>query len=152
MFKSITKPGVNTKSNNPKLFQKEKGTDHFFQAKLNIGKHEDKYEVEADHIADVMVARGQDQSSQKPFFSPTIQQQPEDELKKQRGTEEIQEKQLAESVIPVIQLDSKNIGEDNKEGCITCQKKDSCAGCQLKINVQKKSEEGFIKKEEEEER
>jgi hypothetical protein len=148
MFKSTTKSDVNTKSSNSALFQKEKGTDHFFQAKLNVGEPEDKHEVETD----VIVARGQDRSSQKPFLLPIIQQQPESELKKQKGTEEIQEKQLAGSISPVIQLDSQNEGEESKEGCITCQKKDSCAGCQLKINVQKKSEEGFIKKEEEEER
>ncbi|WP_206610970.1 eCIS core domain-containing protein [Mariniphaga sediminis] len=71
MFKAATKNSKGNKSNNTSLFQNsEKGKGTFFQPKLNVGTPGDKYEVEADKVADQVV----DSSpvSEQPFFAPSV--------------------------------------------------------------------------------
>jgi len=75
----------------------------FIQPKLKIGKPGDKYEAEADKMADQVVSKTKEPTT--PFIapSPQIQKQPEEEVQKQEE-ESIQEKPLAESITPVVQL------------------------------------------------
>ncbi|WP_299248482.1 DUF4157 domain-containing protein [uncultured Aquimarina sp.] len=104
MFKTATAHTTNAKSSNSSLFQKETGDSAFIQPKLNIGKPGDKYEVEADRVADTIVAKGNDQSNS--FFSPAplVQKQSEEEIQKQEYTEnQIQQKPLVEHISPLVQ-------------------------------------------------
>lgn len=96
-MKTLTaKPENNTKSRSP--FISAKGTAGFFavQAKLNIGKPNDKFENEADHVADVITERNQtkNQTAVSPVNSPTVQRLSEEKL---------QEKPLAETITPFVQ-------------------------------------------------
>ena len=77
MFKKTNQH--NNTSNNTSLFNK--GANSFIQPKLNIGKPGDKYEVEADNVADQVVAKGKDPSTT--FFdgTPAIQKQTEEAKK-----------------------------------------------------------------------
>lgn len=84
------------------------GRDSFFgiQAKLNIGKSNDKYEVEADKVADKIVSKKQPNTAES-FFSPSplVQKKLTEEVQKQDDTnKEIQQKEIADSITPVVQL------------------------------------------------
>jgi hypothetical protein len=110
-----------------------KGSPGFFgvQAKLNVGKAGDKYEIEADNMADRLVERTTPNES-KSFAvgnnQTTLQREPEDV---------IQEKPLAQSITPLIQKkeddDVQTKLEEDKE------------------NIQKKEEEEVQAKTDEEE-
>jgi hypothetical protein len=91
-----------------------KGTNSFIQPKLSIGKSDDKYEVEADHVADQVVAKSNEPTT--PFFpaTPSIQKQSEEET--------IQEKSLVDSITPVVQL---NTEEEVQEKCDDCEGEES---------------------------
>ena len=106
-----------TKSNqnsNPSSLSKKAGNIPFFgiQAKLSIGKPSDTYEKEADSVADKVVAKSTNQDiffGGESFFPsapsiPNVQKSPSEEIQKQEDSEEIQEKPLAESISPVVQL------------------------------------------------
>ena len=86
----------------------QKSSEDFFgvQAKLSIGKSNDKYEVEADKVADTVVAKKQNNNADT-FFnpSPIVQKKQAKEIQKQEETE-IQEKPLVQSITPVVQLAS----------------------------------------------
>jgi Domain of unknown function (DUF4157) len=69
------------------------------QAKLEMGKPNDKYEVEADKVADKLVSKVS--TNGDPFFAPSAVVQ--HKLQKQEE-QEVQQKGLAESITPVIQL------------------------------------------------
>ncbi|WP_339705304.1 DUF4157 domain-containing protein [uncultured Kriegella sp.] len=114
MFATAQK--ANAKPSNSSLFQRDKGSDAFIQPKLNIGKPGDVYEVEADRVAETVVARGNEQPSS--FFSPSpsIQTQPQQEA--------IQEKSLSEDITP--------LGQNNFSGGV----QEKCAECQEEENVQ----------------
>lgn len=74
------------------------------QAKLNIGKSNDKYEREADAVADKVVNKDGVFGNQ-PFLtpSPSVQRSEDQELQKSEETEQIQEKPIAESITPLVQ-------------------------------------------------
>jgi hypothetical protein len=73
----------------PSAFNSRQGEDFFgVQTKLNIGKSNDKYEVEADKAADQIVSQKQNAKSES-FFSPSPV---------------VQKKSLAERSTPVTQL------------------------------------------------
>ena len=55
MFKSATLDRASAKSSNSTPFHRETEQEAFIQPKLNIGKPNDKYEVEADLVADKVV-------------------------------------------------------------------------------------------------
>lgn len=66
-FKQISKSNPSA----PSSINASKGTDFFgVQAKLNIGKSNDKFEVEADRVADQVVANKQTANTDA-FFSPS---------------------------------------------------------------------------------
>ncbi|WP_299441109.1 DUF4157 domain-containing protein [uncultured Aquimarina sp.] len=116
MFKAATANTTNAKSSNSSLFQKEKGDGAFIQPKLNIGKPGDKYEVEADKVADTVVAKGNDQNNS--FFSPAplVQKQSEEEVQKQEVTEkEVQQKPLVEHISPLVQRQPEEEAVQQKE-------------------------------------
>ena len=110
MFATAQK--ANAKPKNASLFQRDQGMDAFIQPKLNIGKSGDQYEVEADRVADTVVARGHENTSNSPFFAPSsnVQRKPEEELQtKQEKGNSIQEKPLIPNITPIVQ---KQVEED----------------------------------------
>lgn len=87
-----------SKPNNHSPFQNGNKSSVFIQSKLNIGKTDDKFEKEADRMANTIISKKDDQSS--PFFNPATQiQKLSNDFKNQE--EEIQEKALTsvESVV-----------------------------------------------------
>ena len=108
---AFTKSSENSHVNS--LSKKAGGTSFFgIQAKLSIGKPNDKYEKEADSVADKVVTKSTNQDSffgSESFFPsipsiPNVQKSRSEEVQKQEDSEEIQEKPLAESITPVVQL------------------------------------------------
>ncbi|MGS2764504.1 eCIS core domain-containing protein [Sinomicrobium sp. M5D2P9] len=84
------------------LASSNKGHEDFFgvQAKLNIGKADDKYEREADYTADKVVQQSESLSlieNNAPLFSPSIQRQETNE-------QEVQQKPIVDSISQVTQL------------------------------------------------
>jgi hypothetical protein len=82
--------------------------DSFFgiQAKLNIGKSNDKYEVEAERVADKVVSN-KSQEKADPFFSPSplIQKKLAVEAQEQGQKEKnSQQKTISENITPLTQL------------------------------------------------
>lgn len=101
-------PLFNQKRKNPvsNPLSNDTGKDSFFgiQAKLNIGKSNDKYEVEADRVADKVVSNKKPTSNDS-FFnsSPSVHKKTDQKIQK-NDENEIQEKPLSESITPVVQL------------------------------------------------
>ncbi len=95
MFRAATTQTASPKSSQPSSLQNEKGENTFIQPKLNIGKSGDKYEVEADRVADTIVAQGNETTNA--FFSPA------QVVQKQQEESEIQEKPLIERITPLVQ-------------------------------------------------
>jgi len=102
--------------------------DKYFgvQAKLSIGKPNDKYEKEADATADKIVSKSNETPSyfgNSNFFPPTpnpsVQKVSENEEQAVEETEQIQEKPLAETLTPVIQLKAEE--EEIQEKCKDCE-------------------------------
>ncbi|MFD1614233.1 eCIS core domain-containing protein [Gelatiniphilus marinus] len=100
--------------------EKANDTKHtpFIQPKLNIGKPGDKYEVEADAMANKVVSNNSTQN--------TIQ-------KAESSEEDVQQKPLAASISPLVQKQSEASDEE------TVQTK--CTDCQQEENVQRMEEE-----------
>ncbi|PKV49126.1 outer membrane protein OmpA-like peptidoglycan-associated protein [Aquimarina sp. MAR_2010_214] len=98
MFKSASTNTASAKSSNPSLLENEKKGNGFIQPKLNIGKSNDTYEIEADRVADTIVTKRNDRN--KSLFgsplTPGVQKSEEKE-------NEIQEKSISESITPLIQ-------------------------------------------------
>lgn len=98
----------NNSSSNHSTQSRDKSEESFFgvQAKLNIGKSNDKHEIEADAVADKVASKKYTKNNDT-FFSPApvIQKKQNNEIQKKEESEnEIQEKPLAESITPVVQL------------------------------------------------
>ncbi|MDQ8012977.1 MAG: hypothetical protein REI96_11050, partial [Flavobacterium nitrogenifigens] len=98
-----------SKSNSPhSASHHDKGKESFFgvQAKLNIGKSNDKFEVEADRVADHVVANKQTPKAES-FFSPSpvVQKKLARNVQKQEEkNKEIQRKTAPQTITPVVQL------------------------------------------------
>lgn len=161
--KNNTNNGTPTRSN-------LSGGESFFgvQAKLSVGKPDDKYEREADHMADQVVAK-----QQSSFFggdnffpatvSPSVQRVPFEEIQQKETEEEIQEKPLAESITPLVQMASDD--EDVQAKCATCESEEmvqrlpfekklespkleenvqkKCKNCEQEESIQTKGGNGF---------
>jgi len=167
---------INTRNGSPNSLSGKAGSTPFFgvQAKLSIGKPNDTYEKEADSVADKVVAKSAKQDSffgGESFFpsaspKPSIQKSPFEEVQKQEESEEIQEKPLAESITPVVQLASDD-DEPVQEKCASCEAKNEklqrspfedqspidtgniqkkCAKCEQEETVQKKEIEPIQRK------
>ncbi len=118
----------NTQSGSPNALVRKNGADSFFgvQAKLSIGKQGDKYEREADSVADKVVAKSDTQHNffgKGQFFpaSPNhnIQRSPFEEVQEKGEQEEIQEKSIAETIRPGVQLSTDD--EEIQEKCAECE-------------------------------
>src|ERR1700754_2353849 len=86
--------------------QHSKGRESFFgvQAKLNIGKPNDKYEAEADKAADTIVSNKKT-ISPDPFFtaSPVVQNKTGAEANPENKNHGLQKKINPEKISPVVQ-------------------------------------------------
>ncbi len=123
--------------------QKEEGKESFFgvQAKLSIGKSNDKYEVEADRVADQVVANKQNKSSDS-FFSPSpvVQKKLANEVQKQdEKNEEIQTKEE-------VSKQQSSIGDATSNDTSGLENKlnsSKGSGTSLSGNTKKEMESGF---------
>nr|WP_315157174.1 DUF4157 domain-containing protein [uncultured Flavobacterium sp.] len=111
MFKSASPNRTTAKSSNHSSpFRKENGNSDFIQPKLNFGKSNDKYEIEADKTADKIVSSKQNKNADT-FFSPSplVQKKLARDIQKQEEkNKEIQQKPLIETITPVVQLKQEN--------------------------------------------
>ncbi|WP_299899260.1 DUF4157 domain-containing protein [uncultured Aquimarina sp.] len=149
MFTTATRNTTSAKSSNTSLFQKDKANNAFIQPKLNIGKPGDKYEIEADRVADTVVAKGNDQSSS--FFSPVpqVQKQQEEDVQKQELTNnDFQQKPLGDTITHLVQRQSEEEIQSRElpENQIQPKVESTSAVTELQ-----KQEEEIQEKEEEEE-
>lgn len=112
MKTKTNKPNEKKRSSSP--FFSSQNNSGFFnaQTKLNVGKPNDKYEKEADRVADTVVLNSQDKKNNISFDSAmSVQQKPE---------EFIHEKPLVESITPLVQkqeeeIQTKQIGDLQKQ-------------------------------------
>ncbi|MBQ4805301.1 DUF4157 domain-containing protein [Aquimarina sp. MMG015] len=158
MFRSASPNTASAKSGNSSLFQKDKNEDAFVQPKLTVGKPNDKYEVEADRVADTIVAKGNEQGNS--FFSPVPRVQKQNE-------EEVQQKPKVERISQLVQRQTEDQSIQQKEEQEEVQKKPEEEVQQQEIipettiqekkdsskitsDIQKKEEEVQEKEEEEE--
>ncbi len=129
------------------------------QAKLNIGKSNDKYEKEADAVADKVVNKDGIFGNQ-PFLapSPSVQRSDDQELQKSEETEQIQEKPIAESITPLVQRkEDEEVQQKSQEEEVQMmadeevqQKEEEEVQTKEEDEVQKQSEEESIQKQPEE--
>jgi hypothetical protein len=121
----------------------DKGKESFFgvQAKLNIGKSNDKFEAEADKVADQVVSNKQTAKTDT-FFSPSpvVQKRLAGNVQKQEEqNKEIQQKTAAETITPITQL--KGVSIQNKlDSRITEKREINPAFSTPKTLIQKKEE------------
>ncbi|WP_299104989.1 DUF4157 domain-containing protein [uncultured Tenacibaculum sp.] len=126
----------------------------FFQPKLTMGKSGDKYEVEADKMADKVVnkkgdtgllqKKGEEEVQQKPLASeitPFVQ-------KKEGAEEEVQQKAQEEEQ-PVQKMEEEEAVQAMEEEEAVQSKK--CGDCKEEKKVQKMEEEEAVQQKEEEE-
>jgi len=82
----------------------QKKPDNFFQEKLNVGQPGDKYEIEADQMADQVVNGLQGGDVNFSNSDTAVQSKQEEEVQTEEVLDnEIQEKPLAETVTPIVQ-------------------------------------------------
>ena len=129
----------------------DKGKESFFgvQAKLNIGKSNDKFEAEADKVADQVVANKQTANTGA-FFSPSPVVQKKlarDVQKQEEQNKEIQQKTVAETITPVGQLKGESI-QNKLDSRITEKREINPAFSASKTLIQHKLEDKIQKKEE----
>ncbi|EJL64883.1 eCIS core domain-containing protein [Flavobacterium sp. CF136] len=151
-FGQKSKPSPST----PSAFSSRKGEDFFgVQAKLNIGKSNDKYEVEADNVADQIVSQKQNKNLSESFFnpSPLIQKKTNEPQKKEEKESTIQEKPLSESITPVQLKTEKEEAIQNKTEIPVSENKKTVekAPVTKPLIQQKKTEDEVQTKEGEEE-
>ena len=155
MFKTASPNTTKVKPNHSGLFGNGKDADAFIQPKLNIGKPGDAYEVEADRVADTIVARGNDRDSA--FFAPApaIQRQTQDEEIQEKCAEcekedsQVQQKPLVETITPMVRRQAEEEPLQEKANEQDIQRKGL-----LEDSVQQKPDSGFsvpeVQKQEEE--
>jgi hypothetical protein len=132
----------------------DKGKNSFFgiQAKLNIGKSNDKYEVEADRTADKIVEKSANQNlnqNHETFFSPSplAQKKLVTEVQKQeKENQEIQQKSLMDSISPVVQLEKEETLQNKLDKPKNEESKTSEIFVAPKALIQNKPEEETLQK------
>ncbi|MET3026071.1 DUF4157 domain-containing protein [Flavobacterium sp. UW10123] len=141
-----------SKSNSPhSASHHDKGKESFFgvQAKLNIGKSNDKFEVEADRVADHVVANKQTPKTDS-FFSPSpvVQKKLARNVQKQEEkNKEVQQKTAAQTITPVVQLKTDLI-QSKLDSRVTEKREINSAFSGSKTLIQHKLEDKAQKKEE----
>ncbi len=128
----------------------DKGKESFFgvQAKLNIGKSNDKFESEADRVADQVVSNKQTAKADT-FFSPSpvVQKRLAGNVQKQeQQNKEIQRKTVAQTITPIVQLKEELI--QNKLDSRIPEKREINPAFSSKTLIQHKLEDKVQKKEE----
>lgn len=119
------------------------------QTKLNIGHSNDKYEIEADNVADKVINKVQSKqinSNNSPFFSPAtvLLKKSERVLQDQSETEDIQEKPIAQTITPVVQLEQADENEEMiQEKCSECTEQEH--DVQTKLNGESKTNSSIEK-------
>ena len=152
-FGQKSKPNSSTSS----AFNSRQGEDFFgVQAKLNIGKSNDKYEAEADYVADKVVSNTKKNSVAESFFSPSpVVQKKANGIQNHGETENtVQEKSIADNITSIVQLKSeKEENIQNKTKAITPEKNKSAEKIfsSKPLIQQKKAEEEVQTKKEDEE-
>ncbi|WP_024769964.1 eCIS core domain-containing protein [Aquimarina macrocephali] len=149
MFRSASVNTASAKSGNSSLFQKDKNEEGFVQPKLTVGKPNDKYEVEADRVADQVVAKTSESTT--PFFSPApfVQRQTDEK----EG--DVQQKPIAESITPAVlrqpeeETAQKSIEVQNKGGVSDGVSMKPSDHSSTNFDTQKQEEEVQEKEEEE---
>lgn len=129
----------------------DKGKESFFgvQTKLNIGKSNDKFEAEADKVADQVVANKQTPNTDAFFApSPVVQKKlARDVQKQEEQNKEIQQKTVAETITPVVQLKEELI-QNKLDSRVTEKREINPAFSAPKTLIQHKLEEKIQNKEE----
>ncbi|WP_186757809.1 eCIS core domain-containing protein [Echinicola salinicaeni] len=107
----------NSKTDSSKGKAAQSQADSFFQAKLNMGQAGDKYELEADQMADHVVEGINDPSANHGADTAVQTQQEEEVQTKETAEAEVQEKPLAETVTPVVQaqVEEEQVQEKEEE-------------------------------------
>ena len=128
----------------------DKGKESFFgvQTKLNIGKSNDKFEAEADKVADQVVANKQTPNTDAFFApSPVVQKKlARDVQKQEEQNKEIQQKTVAETITPVVQLKEELI-QNKLDSRVTEKREINPAFSAPKTLIQHKLEEKIQNKE-----
>ncbi len=132
-----------TKGNNtPSIFKPKNGSDLFIQPKLKVGQPSDKYEVEADHVADQVVNKQQNGVQSNVSSAPvSVQTMTEDE--------NIQEKPIAERIQPLTYLSDAPIQRMEEEPVQLQEEED--VQLQEDEEVQAQSEDEDVQLQEDEE-
>ncbi|SHJ38608.1 eCIS core domain-containing protein [Aquimarina spongiae] len=122
-------------NNTPSVFKPKNGSDLFVQPKVKVGQPGDKYEVEADQVADQVVNKQQQGAASNITATPaSVQTMSEDE--------QIQEKPIAERIQPLTHLSGTSpLQRMEEEEPVQLQEKEE---------VQMMSEEDVQMQEEEE--
>ena len=97
MFSPKTAHTAKDNNNTPSVFKPKNGSDLFVQPKVKVGQPGDKYEVEADQVADQVV------NKQQPGAASTITATPAS-VQTMSEDEQIQEKPIAERIQPLTHL------------------------------------------------
>lgn len=130
MFTKKEKPKANSIESNKRA--------PFFQAKLKVGKAGDKYEVEADKMADKVVNNETTSNA----------------VQKKEGEEEVQQKPLASEISPLIQkaetLEEEPVQKMEEEEPVQKKEEEDVQQKEEEEPVQKMEEEEVQQKEEEE--
>ena len=146
----------NTKSSGTNSSQPASSSFLGVQAKLNIGKSDDKYEREADRMADKVVNKTGGLGT-APFIppSPKLQKKGDDEqeVQKQEETEQIQEKTLLNEITPLVQRKEEEVQEKGEENEIQQKQEEEQVQAQSAPaeELQQKSEEEDVQTSVEEE-
>ncbi|EAZ83077.1 eCIS core domain-containing protein [Algoriphagus machipongonensis] len=111
-----------TSDNNGASAQKQ--PDDFFQAKLNVGQPGDKYELEADQMAEQVVGEMNGGSPVSKADHQVQSQQEEDVQTKETSETEGKQKPLAETITPVVQAKVEEEQVQEKEEEEELQKKE----------------------------
>ncbi len=134
-----------TKGNTtPSVFKPKSGSDLFVQPKLKVGQPGDKYETEADHVADQVVNKQQHGTQSNISSSPiAVQTKTEDET--------IQEKPIAERIQPISNLSDAAPVQRMEEEEPVQKQEDEEVQKQEDEEVQAMSEDEEVQKQEDEE-
>ncbi|ABQ06183.1 protein of unknown function [Flavobacterium johnsoniae] len=129
----------------------DKGKESFFgiKAKLNIGKSNDKFEIEADRVADQVVANKQTAKTES-FFSPSPVMQKKlarDVQKQEEQNKDVQQKTAAQTITPVVQL-KEDLIQNKLDSRITEKRETNPVFSASKTLIQHKLEDKILKKEE----
>lgn len=121
MKKAETKIQTNTKGGKSFIAQKSDSGFLGVQAKLKVGKPDDKYEKEADRVADTVMRK---KSAEKSFFTPS-------------PASGVQTKPIAQGITPLVQLAE----EEEAQTKLVVQKEEEEEAAQPKLEIQCEEEE-----------